>query len=56
MDLEGRCFVHNGLFLNLYSEEAGAQGLGTLDVIELQGAGSDWKRLSAYLLAKERNC
>lgn len=48
--------MQNGLFLNLHSEEAGVQGLGTLGVIELQGAGSDWKRWSAYLLAKERNC
>ena len=29
-------------------------GLRTLDVIEVQGAGSDWKGLSAYILAKER--
>ena len=29
-------------------------GLRTLDVVEVQGAGSDWKGLSAYILAKER--
>lgn len=54
MDLERTRFVRHSLFLNLHSREAGALGLRTLDVIELQGAGSDGKGLSAYLLAKER--
>lgn len=48
--------MHNRLFLNLHSEEAGAQRPGTPNANELQGAGSDWRALSALLLAKEGNC